>query len=186
MENILFVNTCVRQDSRTLRLAKRLLEKLNGEVREVRPDKENIAPLNKSSLARRDALIASESFDADMFSYARDLAAADIIVIAAPYWDLSFPALLKTYVENINVCGVTFRYDENGIPKSLCRAKALYYVTTAGGPIIHNMGFDYIRALAEDFYEIKDIRFISADGLDIYGADTEKILAEAENKIDML
>ncbi len=186
MEKILFVNTCVRQDSRTLRLAKRLLEKLKGDITEVRPDKDNIAPLCEGSLYHRDKLIASESFDAEGFAYARDFAAADIIVIAAPYWDLSFPALLKIYAENINVCGITFRYDENGVPISLCRAKTLYYITTAGGPIVHNMGFDYIRALAENFYGIKDIRFISAEGLDIYGADVEKILAEAENKIDML
>ncbi len=186
MKNILFVNSCVRKDSRTLRLADRLLEKLKGSVSEVRLDNGSIAPLDEGSLYRRDELIASEDFDDDMFSYARGFAAAGIIVIAAPYWDLSFPALLKVYIENINVCGVTFCYDENGIPKSLCRAEALYYVTTAGGPVIYDMGFDYIRTLAENFYGIKNIHRISAEGLDIYGTDVEKILKEAENKIDML
>ena len=186
MENILFVNSCVRKDSRTLRLAGHLLEKLKGNVSEVRLNNDNIAPLSEGSLSHHDKLIASEDFDDDMFSYARGFAAAGIIVIAAPYWDLSFPALLKVYIENINVCGVTFRYDENGIPKSLCRAKALYYVTTAGGPIIYNMGYDYIRALAENFYGINNIHFISAEGLDIYGVNTENILREAENKIDKM
>ncbi len=30
-----------------------------------------------------------------MFLYAKDFAESDIIVIAAPYWDLSFPSILK-------------------------------------------------------------------------------------------
>ena len=37
-----------------------------------------------------------------------------VIVIAAPYWDLSFPAVLKTYLEQINVLGVTFDYSDDG------------------------------------------------------------------------
>ena len=37
---ILLVNACVTEDSRTLRLASRLLEKLDGEVTEINPDKQ--------------------------------------------------------------------------------------------------------------------------------------------------
>ena len=37
------------------------------------------------------------------------------------------------YFEQINVLGITFVYTPEGYPKGLCRAKALYYVTTAGG-----------------------------------------------------
>jgi len=38
-----------------------------------------------------DALIAAGSFDDPMFALARQFAAADEVVIAAPLWDLSFP-----------------------------------------------------------------------------------------------
>lgn len=48
--------------------------------------------------------------------------------------DLSFPARLKIYLENIYVTGIVSKYDENGRPRGLCRAERLYYVTTAGGP----------------------------------------------------
>lgn len=37
--------------------------------------------------------------------------------------------------------------------------------------------------LAENFYGIKDISYIKAEGLDILGADTEKILETAKNEI---
>ena len=42
MSNILFVNACVRPQSRTLKLAKHVLSKLNGDVQEVNLEKENI------------------------------------------------------------------------------------------------------------------------------------------------
>ena len=54
----------------------------------------------------------------------KQFAAADVIVIAAPYWDLMFPAVLKTYLENITVTGITFCYSDQGRPQSMCKAKA--------------------------------------------------------------
>ena len=98
-----------------------------------------------------------------------------------------FPSILKVYLENITVCGITFCYSDKGIPKSLCKVKDLYYVTTAGGFIgENNFGFEYIKALAKGFFEIDNVRFFSAEGLDIYGADVDKILCEAKNKIKVM
>lgn len=184
MDNILFVNVCVRENSRTLEFAHYLLDKLKGNVTEVCPHKKGMLPLDENRLKRRDELIAKEDFSAPDLEETRRFAEADVIVIAAPYWDLSFPALLKIYTENITVCGVTFYYSEEGIPISLCKCKKLYYITSSGGPVIYNMGFEYIKTLSEGFFGIKDINFVSAEGLDIYGADTDKIIEEAKNKID--
>lgn len=183
MDKILYVNTCVRKESRTNRLAHSLLERLRGEVTEIGADLNGLKPLNEGSLKRREELTAAGSFSAGELSAAREFAAADIIVIAAPYWDLTFPSLLKIYLENVTVCGVTFYYTDEGIPKGLCRAKKLYYVTTSGGSIIHNFGYEYVRTLASEFYGIKDTRFISAEGLDIIGADAEGILLKAEREL---
>ena len=92
---------------------------------------------------------------------------------------------LKTYIENINVNGVTFSYSEKGYPVSLCKAKKLIYITTAGGPIISDdFGFGYIKSLAENFYGINDINYIKAEGLDIWGANIQEILEEAKKEID--
>ena len=99
----------------------------------------------------------------------------------APYYDLSFPAMLKQYFEQINVLGLTFTYSESGVPTGLCKAKSLYYVTTAGGPIISDdYGFGYVKALANTFYGIEDVKQIKAEGLDIVGADVEAILEKVE------
>ncbi len=181
---ILFVNACVRDNSRTYRLAKALLAKLGGEVTEVKLQEAGFGVTDEAYLQKRDALIAQGAFDDEMFALARQFAEADTIVMAAPYWDLSFPAMLKQYIEVINVTGITFEYTPEGYPKGLCRAQKLYYVATAGGNFVpEEFGFGYIKSLAENFYGIRDVRHIRAVGLDIYGADEEAIMKEAESSI---
>ena len=45
MDNILFVNACVRPNSRTLELSKHLLSKIQGEVEEVKLYEKDLLPL---------------------------------------------------------------------------------------------------------------------------------------------
>ena len=185
--NILYINACVRKDSRTNKLAQYALSKLQGEAIEINLNSEKIAPLYQDRLSLRDDLIKNKNFDHPIFEYAKQFASSDIILISAPYWDLSFPAVLKTYIENINVNNITFSYSEKGYPISLCKAKKLIYITTAGGPIISDeFGFGYIKSLAENFYGIKDIAYIKAEGLDIYGANIKEILEKAKKNIDKI
>jgi len=176
---ILYINACVRQDSRTERLAMALLQKLSGEVEQVRLEDIRFDVSDEAFLDARDRLTEAGRFDHEMFTLARQFAAADEIVIAAPYWDLSFPASLKQYLEKVTVNGITFVYTPEGIPKGLCKARRLYYVTTAGGDYVPDeYGFGYVRALAGGYYGITDARQIKAVGLDIVGADAEAILRE--------
>lgn len=181
---ILFIDACVKEDSRTRRLAGALLAKLEGDVTRLVLEDIPFDKTDEAYLKKRDALIADSSFDHEMFTLARQFAEADEIVIAAPYWDLSFPASLKQYIEKINVLGITFEYTPEGFPRGLCRAQKLYYVMTAGGNYVpEEFGFGYIKSLAENFYGIKDVSLIKAAGLDIYGADPEEILREAISSI---
>ena len=181
MHKILFVNACARPCSRTNALAQEILQKLDGCVEEVRLHEIPMANLDLKGMEKREEAANAQDFSDLAFALARQFAAADILVIAAPYWDLMFPAVLKTYFENITISGVTFRYSNHGRPESLCKAKALYYVTTSGGFIGENdFGFSYANALAKNFFGITDVRRYSAEGLDIFGADTESILQEAK------
>lgn len=173
----LFVNCCPRENSRTERLAKKLLEKL-GEYDEINPAKEGLVPLDNERLNYRTALLEKGDLSDDIFKYAKQFADADEIVIAAPFWDLSFPSVLKIYIENIYVTGIVSEYSENGTPKGLCKAKKLYYVTTAGGAFDGRFSFDYLKALGEDYFGIKETVLIKAEMLDIIGNDAEKILSE--------
>ena len=184
MNKILYINACCRENSRTDELARHLLGKLQGDVQTVDLYDLNIRAFDAHLLSKRDSLLKDGRTDDEMFSLARQFSSADTIVIAAPYWDLMFPAVLKVYLENITVCGVTFRYSEKGIPQSLCKAEKLYYVTTSGGFIgENNFGFDYVKALSSAFFGISDVKFFPAQGLDVYGADVNAIMLKAKDDI---
>ena len=92
---ILHINACVRKDSRTEILARYLLDKLNGSIEELKLIQANILPLTAETLNQRAKFITQQDFSSKIFYYAKQFSNADVIVISAPYWDLSFPALLK-------------------------------------------------------------------------------------------
>ncbi len=185
--NILYVDATVRPDSRTKRIARYLLDRIDGEKKIINLTDENIKPLNNELLELRKRLSNEKNFDHAIFHYAKDYANADTIIIVAPYWDLSFPALLKNYIETINVNGIVFRYTEKGDVEGLCKAKNLIYITTSGGKIISDdFGFGYIKKLAKVFHGIENVEYIKAEGLDIAGAEIEKILQNTEKYIDKI
>ena len=181
---ILFINACVRKASRTRQLAEQLLTRLQRPYAELRLHEMTFPVVNEDFLAQRDRLIAAGEFQSPVFDLARQFAEAETVVIAAPYWDLSFPAALKQYLEQINVVGITFRYTQEGVPLGLCRAGRLFFVTTAGGNYVpEEFGFGYIRALARNYYGIDDVRLIEATGLDLEGADTDALVSAAAEAI---
>ena len=187
MPQILFINACVRPESRTLRLARHILDRLDGTVETLDLQREQIPPLDNATLEYRIARLEAGRTDDPLFAYARQFAAADEIVIAAPYWDLSFPASLKTYIEAINVLGITFDFDERGVAHGRCRARRLIYVTTAGGPILDDqLGYGYIQTLCRSFYGIPETLYVKAEGLDVIGAPVESLLTAAAQEADRL
>ena len=184
---VLLVDACARPESRTLPLAQKAAGVLADTYTTLNLYGETVEPLDYATLLRRDSCISKGVYGDRMFRYAKQFREAEEIIIAAPYWDLSFPAVLKCYIEAICVSGLTFRYTEAGIPEGLCRAKRLIYVTTAGGFIPErNFGYDYIRQLCMDYFGIPNTVYIKAEGLDILGADVPGILAAAEAEVEAL
>ena len=183
-KQILYVNACVRKESRTRSLAKKLLDRLDMPYEEIRLEDISFPAVTEEYLDTRDQLLSQEAFQNPLFDLASQFSEAETIVIAAPYWDLSFPAMLKQYLEQITVAGITFKYSEEGIPVGLCRAKRLFYVTTVGGFFApEEYGFGYVKALAQNYYGIQDVRKVEALGLDIYGADVDAIMTSATDQL---
>lgn len=188
MSTLLFINACVRgEDSRTLVLADQLLERIREvnsddvtfHIEEIRLSTEHMLPLNHERLKRREELLAAGQTKDTMFDYANAVANADMLVIAAPYWDMSFPAVLKIFFELASVVGITFTYAENGMPIGLSSARDMYYVTTSGAYIGDcNFGFAYADALCR-LYGVENTHLVSAEGLDLEGADVQAILEKA-------
>ena len=194
MEELLFINACVRGDrSRTLKLARRFLKGYQAAhpgtvVTEVDVCTQRLSPQYPEVLEQRDALWQDGKLDDPMFAPAWQFARADKIVIAAPFWDLTFPAALKIYLERISVTGITFGYDEGGNSVGLCKADRLLYITTRGGcfagtPL--DVASCHIKGLGV-MYGIPDVRFLDAEGLDDIRNDKEAILAAAMDRADAL
>lgn len=197
MEDLLFINACVRgQKSRTLQLARRFL----GAWQHAHPEaviterdlcQDRLSPQYPEVLEERDALWSAGKLDDPLFQPARQFAAAGRIVIAAPFWDLSFPAILKIYLERISVTNITFGYDDLGRSVGLCKANKLLLITTRGGdfsiPEISwmEMGARQLEALCA-MYGIPSFQCLTAQGLDDIRNDKEAILAQAMDQAEKL
>ena len=183
MEKILFLNACVRPESRTLELARCALSCLKGEVEEVDLEQAAIRPHTRGSLARREELLSAGITDDPMFRWANQFRQADTVVIAAPYYDLSFPSSLKNYLEAICNVGVTFYYDDQDQAQTLCRAKRLIYITTSGADFMPDFGYGYVKRLFAEFFHINDAKCFFAERLDLRGSDPSQILSRTREEI---
>ncbi|MDD5945324.1 MAG: NAD(P)H-dependent oxidoreductase [Clostridia bacterium] len=184
MAKLLFVDCCIRRGaSRTRRIADSFLKAVDSsmyEVEELCLMDEPLEYFKEGFFEQRERLLADRKFDHPRFRYAWQFKNADKIVIAAPFWDLSFPALLKVYIENLCVEGITFGCDERGC-FGTCKADKLVYITSRGGIYDNSpmeMGARYIEAMC-GFFGIDSFECISADGVDLLPSETEKIVEEA-------
>lgn len=85
-------------------------------------------------------------------------------MVAAPYWDLSFPAILKVYLERICVSGVTFHYVGDQA-EGLWPAEKAVYVSTAGGYVgERHLGEEYVRTLFQQMFGIPAFTTVRCEG----------------------
>ena len=184
---LLFVNCCISQRgeaSRTLALAKAYLEAFSKshpgwQVETVSPEALlALRPFDAAALDARQALASVGAWDAPVFDLARQLRAADRIVVAAPFWDLSYPAALRTYIEYISANGVTYHYDAHGCHGD-CAAEELVYLTS-GGDVERpeSAGVLHWRQLAAMF-GVRRFSYVFAGGLDLDPALAGERLAPA-------
>jgi len=184
MVKVLFVNACVRGEaSRTLELAQVFLETLCRELPDAEITVQDLTTMGLRSvdldtLTQKEALCDQHAWHNPLFAPAVTFQQADAVVIAAPYWDMSFPSILKVWVENMYVRNLTFKY-VNDQSVGLCRGKEAVYITTAGSPIgVHDWGTAYIRDVMQvlgipGFCEVK------AEALDLAGRDIKAIMDDA-------
>ncbi len=177
--SVLFVNACLRGEiSNTLRLCREFLERFD-DVEEVNLAELDLRPFNAQMVAYRNEKLLAEQLDDPIFALSRQFARSEEIVIGAPYWDLSFPAALKVYIEHVSVCDCTFHYTEDARCEGLCKAHRLTYITTAGGMVEGaNYGYEYICGIARMF-GIPEVRLIAAENLDAIGIDVEAQMDKA-------
>lgn len=175
--NVLAISTSAKKEgsiSRTLTAdLLRALEDKHGDVNLVERDladglpfidsawveanftaEEDRTERHRQTLEGSDALVA-------------ELEAADLLVLGAPIYNFSIPAVLKAWIDMVTRARLTFRYTESGPEGLLTGKKAIVIVPSGGVPVGSAVDFStpYLRhALA--FIGITDVEFIGARGAD--------------------
>ena len=137
-----------------------------------------LKPFDPEMLDRRDTLAKTGDFGAPVYDLARQFRSADAVVVAAPFWDLSYPAALRTYIEYISAVGLTYHYTDAGCCAD-CAAEHLVYLTS-GGEVERedSVGVIHWRQLAAMF-GIPQFDYVFAGGLDASPDTAGETLAAA-------
>ena len=186
MTDVLYIDCCIRgEQSRTRKLAEAFLAELakrdDVSIERLTLMDEPIIPFSNGFFWQRERLLEQGELNHPRFRYAHRFQRADRVVIAAPFWDLSFPALLKVYIENLCVQGITFDCNEQNGCFGVCRAEKMLFLTTRGGAMegsAMDNGTKYLSDMAK-FFGIPQFTHIAADALDQGLEPVEVILGRA-------
>lgn len=186
MSKLLYIKANPKTEgSRTFRISDAFIEEYKrnhptDEITVLDLYKENIGFLNEEGIRLK---YGQGDVNDPLLRYARQFVEADKFVFAEPFWNLGIPAILKAYIDQICIVGITFKYTAEG-PVGLCKGKKAINITTRGGQYSSGplaaweLGDKYLRTIL-GFLGITDYTTISAEGLDIIGADIDAIVDKA-------
>lgn len=196
MKNILYITASIRPETESVSrgLGRRLVEGL--------AKKHGASVTTRDLAANPVSYITQEQFAANLTPQAdrtpqqaelaavadeliAELQAADTIVIAAPVYNFSAPATLKTWADMVARAGTTFRYTASG-PEGLLTGKKAYLAIASGGT---QMGsdIDFMSTWLTfflGFLGISDVEIVAADG--IMGEGGEEKIAAAQDQAEKL
>ena len=166
MDRLIYIDATMRAESRTRKIARPIVAELakRYEIETISLDGAGFPAVDGKILEDRNNGIVPEEY-AEM---ARRIAAADRIIIAAPFWDMSFPAALKVFFENMSLFHITFDSD-NTHCYGLCKCSKVLYITTRGMNIHTGDPLEqatpYIKALS-CLWGLGDVYVVSAENMD--------------------
>lgn len=177
----------------------------NGDfkVEEVDLYKEHIPRLEYQYFKDRNCVISEEEAkklpekDQKEIRKIRDLCdqfiSAQMYVIAAPMWSLSFPAPLKEYIDCIVQEEKTISFEKGKKPKGLLddKERAVVYIQSSGGNIpwildpIMDKGENYVAQIMKAM-GIKNVKELKVDATGTTEEERENAIRDAEEKIDSI
>ena len=188
MKKLVYINACIRtEESRTGKLAAAMLQVLGEryEITEINISNMDLGCITAEEFVGR----KKNGIPEEDLHYGNLIAQADRIVVAAPFWDMSFPAVLKVFIEHMCAPGLTFKYNPDGSHHPLCKAEKMLYITTRGGftetgsPL--EQGSSYLKAICW-LWGIPELETVAVCGTDVYSQDEveKKITEEIEKNRD--
>lgn len=193
MSKVLYIKANAKDEgqSRTFKISDSFIEEYkklnpNDEIITLDLYQEGITELPVGQLSELHAPAPGTGRDNPILKYAYQFLEADKYVFAEPFWNLSIPAILKSYIDYITVTGITFKYTAEG-PVGLCVGKKVVNIVSRGGdysvePMASfEMGDRYLRTIL-GFLGATDYTTIAANGLDVIGNDVDAIINNAITK----
>jgi FMN-dependent NADH-azoreductase len=167
LKKLLYIDGCIRGElSRTKKIAEPVVQALkeNYEVTTLCLNQLELEIVKEELIAKRN----SGQIDPVVMGWAEQVRDADRIVIAAPFWDMSFPAALKNFFELCSVFDVTFKSDDKTCFGN-CRAEKLLYITSRGMDISTGDPLEqatpYLKALSW-LWGIGPLQVVAAQNMD--------------------
>ena len=116
-------------------------------------------------------------------AFTQQLLSADKIVVVNPLWNLNVPSQLVSWINTINVAGLTFKYGPEG-SIGLIKDKKLLHIQSNGGVYAgQDPAAQYIKSIFE-FLGFKDIQQVFIEGQSADPSQAQAIFEEAMGKID--
>ena len=141
--------------------------------------------LEAMAAAKKGEEIASEQVERleRYNAFTQQFLSADKIVVVNPLWNLNVPSQLVSWVNTINVAGLTFKYGPEG-SIGLVKDKKLLHIQSNGGVYAgQDPAAQYIKSIFE-FLGFKDIQQVFIEGQSADPSQAQAIFEEAMGKID--
>ena len=187
MKKLIYIDACMRAGSRTRRIARPIITELRKRyaVEMVDLTRNEYPVVDNYTLEDRNQGIVPSEHSA----LAKRIAAADRIVIAAPFWDMSFPSALKVFFENMSLFGITFDSNDKEC-YGLCKAEKVMYITSRGMNISTGDPLEqatpYIKALSH-LWGWGELTVVAAQNMDYSSAEEieERIARAIEDGLEI-
>ena len=141
--------------------------------------------LEAMAVAKKGEEIASEQAERleRYNAFTQQFLSADKIVVVNPLWNLNVPSQLVSWINTINVAGLTFKYGPEG-SIGLIKDKKLLHIQSNGGVYAgQDPAAQYIKSIFE-FLGFKDIQQVFIEGQSADPSQAQAIFEEAMGKID--
>lgn len=201
MKKVLVINSNPKPTEMSfgLRLGEHYLTALQADadvqIERVNLYEENIPLIDGTVLDAWGKAAAGEALSAEQTStlgrmneILEQFIAADVVVFITPMWNLSFPTLLKAYIDNVVIAGRTFKYTAEG-PKGLLGGKKVVHIEARGG--VYSEGpttglrftDSYLQTIM-GFIGITDYENVVVEGMAATPDRAEEILASAKQRAE--
>jgi FMN-dependent NADH-azoreductase len=146
-----------------------------------------LAHLSGSHLAAGQGAVPEASLQPDIAAgqaVLEEFLAADVVVLGAPMYNFTIPSQLKAWIDRIVVAGKTFKYGADGVTGLAGNKRVIIAISRggfygAGTPAAVGEHLETYLRWVFGFIGVKNLEFISADGIQVGPEHREKAVADA-------